>query len=75
MSLDDANPYKPKHENDSKGIIFGAVGGTFAGLAALFAITMLVKYHPGNQRDKQFEAEAAPASEPQASGVSNVELL
>lgn len=77
MSLDDVAPFKSKKNSEAKGAIFGIVAGAFAGLAALFGISMLLKHHPDNNQDKAVEAAATlqDPSETLASGVSNVELL
>ena len=77
MSLGDVNQHKAKSENETKSVIFGIVGGAFAGLAALFAISMLLKYHPGDGRDRAVEAGSSPQDivEAKAAGVSNMELL
>jgi hypothetical protein len=78
MSLNDVNPYKTKEANQTKRIVFGVFGGVFGGLAVLYAIFLLLKYHPGDQREKNpIENEATPQdpNEPQTSGVYSVELL
>ena len=74
--MNDVNPHESS-ENGTKGIIFGIAGGTFAGLAALFAISMLLKHRPDTRSKTapRVKGSLQARAETTAAGVSSVELL